>query len=71
MAILGMVMLAIVIFMALFAPLLVPYDPNARVDVTPEDILAPPDAEHLLGRDDAGKDVLSLLIYGARVSLIS
>jgi peptide/nickel transport system permease protein len=38
--------------------------------VVPEDILAPPDAQHLLGRDDAGKDVLSLLIYGARVSLI-
>ncbi len=40
------------------------------MQVTPEDILAPPDAEHWLGRDDAGKDVLSLLIYGARVSLI-
>jgi peptide/nickel transport system permease protein len=36
----------------------------------PSDILAPPDAQHLLGRDDAGKDVLSLLIYGARVSMI-
>ena len=70
MAIIGMLMLGIVILMALFAPLLAPYDPNARVDVTPEDILAPPDSEHLLGRDDAGKDVLSLLIYGARVSLI-
>jgi peptide/nickel transport system permease protein len=70
MAILGMLMLGIVIVMAIFAPLLAPYDPNARVDVAPEDILAPPDAEHLLGRDDAGKDVLSLLIYGARVSLI-
>jgi peptide/nickel transport system permease protein len=70
MAILGMVMLGIVIFMALFAPLLAPYDPQVRVDVEPEDILAPPDAEHLLGRDDAGKDVFSLLIYGARVSLI-
>ncbi|GAI40825.1 unnamed protein product, partial [marine sediment metagenome] len=32
-------------------------------------LLTPPDAEHLLGRDDAGKDVLSQLIYGARVSL--
>lgn len=70
MAILGMLMLAVVILMALFAPLMAPYDPNVRVDVTPEDILAPPDAAHLLGRDDAGKDVLSLLIYGARVSLI-
>jgi peptide/nickel transport system permease protein len=47
-----------------------PYDPYERVPATPADILAPPDAQHLLGRDDAGKDVLSLLIYGARVSLI-
>jgi peptide/nickel transport system permease protein len=49
---------------------LAPYDPRERVQVTPDDILAPPDAQHLLGRDDAGKDVLSLLIYGARVSLV-
>lgn len=70
MAVIGMIMMAMVLFIALFAPLLAPYDPNLRVDVLPEDILAPPDAEHLLGRDDAGKDVLSLLIYGARVSLI-
>ena len=70
MAMIGMVMLLVVLIMAFFAPMLAPYDPNERVDVTPADILAPPDAEHLLGRDDAGKDVLSLLIYGARVSLI-
>jgi len=70
MAIVGMVMLSIVIFIAVFAPWLAPYNPNERVDVQPEDILAPPDFEHWLGRDDAGKDVLSLLIYGARVSLI-
>jgi peptide/nickel transport system permease protein len=62
-------MLFSVAFIAIFAPWLAPYDPEARIDVEPEDLLAPPDADHLLGRDDAGKDVLSLLIYGARVSL--
>ncbi len=70
MAIIGMVMLSIVLFMAIFAPVLAPYDPKIRVNVVPDDILAPPDSDHWLGRDDAGKDVLSLLIYGARVSLI-
>ncbi len=70
MAIVGIIMLSMVVFMAIFAPVLAPYDPEVRVDVEPEDILAPPDSEYLLGRDDAGKDVLSQLIYGARISLI-
>ena len=66
----GLFMLAFVIFVAAFAPWLAPYDPYESVDVTAADILAPPDGEHWLGRDDAGKDVLSLLIYGARISLL-
>jgi peptide/nickel transport system permease protein len=70
MGVIGGAMLLVVVLIALFAPWLAPYDPKAQVDVGPKDILAPPDAQHLLGRDDAGKDVLSQLIYGARVSLI-
>jgi len=70
MALVGMGMLLVVLVLAIFAPWIAPYDPNKHIDVTPADILAPPDGEHWLGRDDAGKDVLSLLIYGARVSLI-
>jgi peptide/nickel transport system permease protein len=70
MAMIGMGMLIVVLILAFFAPILSPYDPKERVDTSPTDILAPPDALHWLGRDDAGKDVLSLLIYGARVSLI-
>jgi peptide/nickel transport system permease protein len=67
--ILGLIMLLIVVFVAIFAPWLAPYNPNEKINVEPSDLLAPPDSEHLLGRDDAGKDVLSYLIYGARVSL--
>ena len=70
MGVIGALMLLLVVLVAIFAPWLAPYDPRERVEVTPDDILAPPDAQHLLGRDDAGKDVLSLLIYGARVSLV-
>jgi len=70
MGMVGALMLFSVVFVAVFAPWLAPYDPEARIDVKPEDLLTPPDAEHLLGRDDAGKDVLSQLIYGARVSLM-
>lgn len=72
MALLGMVMLLAVVLTALAAPLVAPYtlEEMATLSVTSDDVLAPPDAAHLLGRDDAGKDVLSELIYGARISLI-
>ncbi|HSJ57063.1 MAG TPA: ABC transporter permease, partial [Anaerolineae bacterium] len=70
MGVTGAAMLLVVVLMAVLAPWLAPYDPNVRVDVTPDDILAPPGPGYLLGRDDAGKDVLSQLIYGARVSLV-
>jgi len=68
--VIGALMLGIVVFAAVFAPLLAPYDPYERVQVQATDILAPPDSQHLLGRDDAGKDVWSQLLYGAQVSLI-
>jgi ABC-type dipeptide/oligopeptide/nickel transport system permease subunit len=67
--IVGLIMLLIVLFVAVFAPWLAPYDPDEKINIDPTDLLAPPDSEHLLGRDDAGKDVLSQLIFGARVSL--
>ena len=72
MALFGMVMLLVIVFMAIFAPYVVPFtlEEMATLKVTAEDILEPPDADHILGRDDAGKDVLSQLIYGARISLI-
>jgi peptide/nickel transport system permease protein len=65
----GLVMLVVVGILAIFAPWIAPYDPYAPVRATIDSIYAPPSAEHLLGTDDGGKDVLSALIYGARVSL--
>jgi peptide/nickel transport system permease protein len=70
MGVIGLVMLIVTILVAIFAPVLAPYDPEAAVKVTLDNIYAPPSAEHWLGTDDAGKDVLTNLIYGARVSLI-
>ena len=72
MALFGVVMLLVVVFSAVFAPLITPFtlEEMATLRVTSEDVLAPPDVDHLLGRDDAGHDVLSQLIYGARISLI-
>jgi peptide/nickel transport system permease protein len=63
-------MLLFIILIAVFAPVIAPYDPYERVPVTSEDFMAPPSSEHWLGQDDTGKDVLSSVIYGARVSLV-
>lgn len=66
----GLVMLAAIILVALFAPVLAPYDPNEVVRISIENIYTAPSQAHWLGTDDAGKDVLTNLIFGARVSLI-
>lgn len=70
MAVVGLVMLVITLIVALFAHWIAPYDPAETVRVTINDIYAQPSAAHLLGTDDAGKDVLTNFIYGSRVSLI-
>ena len=64
-AVFGAVVLIILALVAIFADVLAPYDPLS----TSLNVLAPPSAEHLLGTDDVGRDVLSRLIYAARISL--
>jgi peptide/nickel transport system permease protein len=66
----GLVMLALAILVAFLAPWIAPYDPEASIHVTIEDIYAPPSAEHWLGTDDGGKDVFSAFVFGSRVSLV-
>lgn len=66
----GLVLLLSMILISVFAPVLSPYDPYELVKVKAGDIFASPSPEHILGKDDAGKDVLSSTIYGSRVSLI-
>ncbi|MDW8091732.1 MAG: ABC transporter permease [Meiothermus sp.] len=60
------------VLMALLAPWIAPYSPTAQP--TGEDLAAKyfqgPSREHLLGTDDLGRDVLSRIIYGARISLL-
>ena len=62
----GGVIIALLIFVAIAAPLVAPYDPTL-VDVTTA--LLPPSPEHPLGTDDLGRDVLSRVIWGSRISL--
>jgi peptide/nickel transport system permease protein len=66
-ALFGLVVIALFVLMAVFAPLLAPYDPIEDQALTER--FAPPSAEHLLGQDELGRDILSRIIYGARVSL--
>jgi peptide/nickel transport system permease protein len=63
---LGLILLTVVVFAALAAPVLAPFDPGA---VDPNSRLLPPGSVHLLGTDSVGRDILSRLIYGGRLSL--
>lgn len=56
------------ILVAIFAKLIAPYDPNAQVLA---DRLQGPSAAHLFGTDHLGRDILSRIIYGTRISLYS
>jgi peptide/nickel transport system permease protein len=66
-AIAGLVVLTFFILIAVFAKQVSPYDP-AKIDLLNVD--APPGGAHVLGTDLIGRDVLSRLIYGSRISLL-
>jgi peptide/nickel transport system permease protein len=65
-ALTGSIAVLVLALAAIFAPLVAPYDPNA-VDL--DRVSHPPDRQNLLGTDATGRDVLSRLIFGARVSM--
>jgi peptide/nickel transport system permease protein len=66
-AIAGGVIAALIFLTAIFAPWIAPYDP---LDQDPIFRLEPGNEEHWLGTDDFGRDVLSRLIWGSRISLV-
>ncbi|TQR14636.1 ABC transporter permease [Psychrobacillus soli] len=69
----GLLIVLTVCLMALLAPIIAPYDPN-KIDTA--NMLKPPfwlingDLSHILGTDNLGRDILSRLIYGSRISII-
>lgn len=72
-AMIGVVVLLVVTAAAIFSPQLAPYDPNAQslaTRLSPPLWVGPQGDFHLLGTDHLGRDILSRLIYGLRVSLI-
>ena len=70
-AIVGFVLVALFVFVALFAPFLAPDNPRVQdLSLTDKGCCPGPSAHHLLGVDDLGRDELSRLLYGARLSLL-
>jgi peptide/nickel transport system permease protein len=68
-ALAGLAALIALYLAAMLAPWIAPYDPAAQGDLVSTGYL-PPSAEHWLGTDQFGRDVLSRLLYGARISLV-
>lgn len=64
-AVAGLVVVVLLVLVALLAPVIAPYNPNE----IGTDFQAAPSATHLLGTDALGRDVVSRLIYGTRISL--
>lgn len=65
--ILGTFLIILITVAAIFAPLIAPYDPYK---VNLKDSLQQPSADHWLGTDEMGRDVLSRIIYGSQIALL-
>jgi peptide/nickel transport system permease protein len=68
MAVISGVILLLIVLGCAFAPLIAPYDPNEQIL---PDSLEKPSREHLLGADRLGRDLLTRILYGGRVTLAS
>ena len=68
-ALAGLLALGVVALLALLAPVVTPHDPAVQFDLV-RDRLVGPSAQHLLGTDALARDVLSRLLFGARISLV-
>ncbi|MCA0991979.1 oligopeptide ABC transporter permease [Pseudalkalibacillus hwajinpoensis] len=70
-ALIGAVILMVLLLASIMAPVLAPYSPydSIKSEAGTLDVLAPPGSEHILGTDSLGRDMLSRIIYGGRVSL--
>jgi peptide/nickel transport system permease protein len=67
-AVFGLVVIVMFVLIAVFAPLIAPYDPSHQSWTT---IRRPPSWQHWFGTDESGRDLLSRVIFGARASLMA
>jgi peptide/nickel transport system permease protein len=66
-ALIGLVLIALLVVIAVAAPVIAPHDPLSQ---SARDRLASPSAEYWFGRDHYGRDIMSRVVYGARIALI-
>ena len=66
-AVASLILLTLLVLVSIFAPLIAPYDPRF---LDPVNRLQPPSSTNWLGTDDSGRDLLSRILYGGRVSLL-
>lgn len=64
----GLAIVVLLVFCAAFASVVAPYDPLRQ---NLDQAFSPPSLQHLFGTDDLGRDLLSRIIYGARISLLA
>jgi len=67
-AMLGLVVICVLVLLAIFAPLIAPYDPAQQSWTA---VRKPPSWAHWFGTDESGRDLLSRVIFGARASLLA
>lgn len=65
----SLIIIALLILIAIFAPLISPYPSHAISATNPDDKLLAPSSQYLFGTDELGRDMLSRVIYGTRISL--
>ena len=68
-AVAGLVVIVLTFFIAVFAPYLAPYPEQGRGDSDMQNRLQAPSGEHIMGTDQQGRDVLSRVMFGARIPL--
>lgn len=66
-AVFGLIVLVLMVFMAVFADQVAPYDP---LEINPADRLLSPGQDHWFGTDRMGRDVFSRVVHGSRISLV-
>jgi len=65
----SLIVIVLLVLVAVFAPFIAPYPGHAISDTNPDDKLQPPSTRYWFGTDELGRDMLSRVIYGTRISL--